>query len=180
MAEIRWHGRGGQGAFTVARLLGLAATMDEGKYAQAFPTFGPERRGAPVMAFTRISDEKILDRSEVANCDYVVVLDETLFGPNVVAGLKEGGYLVVNSPKKAAAFAGKGYKTVTVDATALAIQILGRPITNLAMLGALMAVSDLADLDVIYAAIDKQMAPSLREKNKKLFLTTYNLTKGDE
>ena len=78
MKEIRWHGRGGQGGFTVSRLLGIAAGMFENKHALAFPSFGPERRGAPVLAFTKIDDSKIHDRSEVNQCDYVVVMDETL------------------------------------------------------------------------------------------------------
>jgi len=180
MIEIRWHGRGGQGAFTAARLLGQAVCLDAGKYAQAFPTFGPERRGAPVLAFTRISDSKIFDRSEVESCDYVVVLDETLFGPNVIAGLKEGGMLIVNTPKDASGFAGDGYRTVTVDATALALKVIGRPITNVPMLGALAAVTGLVGIDAVNDAIDAQMAPSLRKKNKQLFLETYNAIKGGE
>ena len=83
MTEIRWHGRGGLGAFTAARLLGCAVSLFEGKYALAFPSFGPERRGAPVFAFTRIDDKAITDRSEVVSCDCAVVLDDTLFGDPV-------------------------------------------------------------------------------------------------
>ena len=77
MVEVRWHGRGGQGAFTAARLLGASAALFEGRHALAFPSFGPERRGAPVLGFTRIDDHKITDRSAVTACDFVVVLDET-------------------------------------------------------------------------------------------------------
>ncbi|MBK5241799.1 2-oxoacid:acceptor oxidoreductase family protein, partial [Clostridium sp.] len=97
MIEVRWHGRGGQGSFTIARLLGMAASVFGGEYAQAFPSFGPERRGAPVLGFTRIDSEKITDRSEVDQCDYVVVLDETLWGPSVLSGLKENAIIIVNT-----------------------------------------------------------------------------------
>ena len=75
MIEVRWHGRGGQGSFTAARLLGLAASVYDERFAQAFPSFGPERRGAPVLGFTRIDDFKITDRSELDVCDYVIVLE---------------------------------------------------------------------------------------------------------
>ena len=78
MKQIRWHGRGGNGAFTAARLLGVAASVFEGKSAQAFPSFGPERRGAPVLGFTRIAEKTITDHSQVYECDCVIVLDETL------------------------------------------------------------------------------------------------------
>lgn len=180
MIEIRWHGRGGQGAFTAARLLGQAVSIYEGKYAQAFPSFGPERRGAPVLAFTRISGDKIFDRSEVENCDYVVVLDDTLYGPAVTEGLKTDGIMVVNSPKQTDAYAAGGFKVVTIDATALALALLGRPITNVPMLGALAAVSGLAGLESMYRAIDSQLPPPIREKNKQLLLKAFNRAKGGE
>lgn len=90
MKEIRWHGRGGNGGFTAARLLGYAASLHCGKYAQAFPSFGPERRGAPVLGFTRIDDAPITDHSQVYSCDCVIVLDETLLEVvNILEGLKE-------------------------------------------------------------------------------------------
>src|SRR5271157_3829712 len=97
LIEIRWHGRGGQGAVTSAELLAKAA-IDEGKYAQAFPAFGPERRGAPVMAFDRVNDlERILVRAEIRQPDMVVVLDPTLLRVvKVTAGLKDKGWLVIN------------------------------------------------------------------------------------
>ena len=102
MVEIRFHGRGGQGAVTSAELAALAA-IEEGKYAQAFPSFGPERRGAPVMAFVRISDKPIVTREKVYTPDYVIVLDPTLLKlVNVEAGLKKGGTIIVNSTKSAA------------------------------------------------------------------------------
>lgn len=179
MIEIRWHGRGGQGAFTAARLLGHAVSIHDGKYAQAFPSFGPERRGAPVLAFTRISDSKIFDRSQVEECDYVVVLDETLYGPSVIKGLKNGGILVVNSKKDALEFAGHGFKVVTIDATELSLEILKRPITNVPMLGALLAASGLTSLEAAYDSIDSQLSPAIREKNKKVLLKAYDSVKEE-
>ena len=105
MTEIRWHGRGGLGAFTAARLLGCAVSLFEGKYALAFPSFGPERRGAPVFAFTRIDDKAITDRSEVVSCDCAVVLDDTLFGDPVKKGLKPGATVIINTTKDKSQFA---------------------------------------------------------------------------
>ena len=174
MTEIRWHGRGGLGAFTAARLLGNAASIYEGKYALAFPSFGPERRGAPVFAFTRIDTSPITDRSEVVECDCAIVLDDTLFGDPVKNGLKPGATVIVNTTKDAGAFAVEGCKVVTVDATGLALEVLGRPITNVPLLGALIAATDMVSLASAEAAIDDQLAPKLREKNKKLLNNSIN------
>lgn len=139
MIEIRWHGRGGQGAVTSIEMLALAA-IEEGKYAQGFPSFGPERRGAPVAAFNRIDDKRIKVRSAIYNPDVVVVLDASLVGlVNVLEGLKPDGTLVVNtvkSPdeiKKELNFKGT---VATVDASQIARKELGVPITNTTMLGA--------------------------------------------
>ena len=99
MVEIRWHGRGGQGAKTASLLLAEAA-FDTGKYIQGFPEYGPERMGAPITAYNRISDEKITIHSNIYEPDYVVVVDETLIASvDVLAGLKEGGAVVINSSK---------------------------------------------------------------------------------
>lgn len=179
MTEVRWHGRGGLGAFTAARLLGNAVSIYEGKYAMAFPTFGPERRGAPVMAFTRIDTKPITDRSEVTECDCAVVLDDTLFGAPVKNGLRPGATVVVNTTRDKSDFAIEGVNVVTVDATGLALEILGRPITNVPLLGALMAATGIADLASAEAAIDDQLAPKLREKNKRLLNRAYQVVRGD-
>lgn len=177
MTEIRWHGRGGLGAFTAARLLGCAVSLYEGKYALAFPSFGPERRGAPVFAFTRIDDKPITDRSEVVECDCAIVLDETLFGEPVRNGLKPGGTVIINTTKDRSEFTVEGCKVVTVDATGLALEILGRPITNVPLLGALIAATGYTTLPSVEAAIDNQLAPKVREKNKKLLNRTYEVVK---
>ena len=158
MTEIRWHGRGGLGAFTAARLLGCAVSLYEGKYALAFPSFGP-------------------DRSEVVECDIAIVLDDTLFGDPVRNGLKPGATVIVNTTRDKAEFAIEGCNVVAVDATGLALEILGRPITNVPLLGALIAATGITSVEAVEAAIDNQLAPKLREKNKKLLKKTYEVVK---
>ena len=169
MIEVRWHGRGGQGSFTVARLLGLAASVYDGKYAQAFPSFGPERRGAPVTGFTRIDAHKITDRSELDVCDYVVVLDETLWGKDVLAGLKKDSLIIVNTTDVKPYAKDLEYKIIGIDATKLALEYLGIPITNTAMLGALVAATGIVEIESCIEAMRDSMSPKLAEKNIKLF-----------
>jgi len=156
MLEIRWHGRGGQGAVTSVEMLALAA-INEGKYAQGFPNFGPERRGAPVTAFTRIDDTRIKVRSGIYHPDVVVVLDASLVNlVNVTEGLRPDGTLIVNttaSPgelKKALAFPGT---VATVDASKIAREELGVPITNTTMLGALIKVVPVVPVDALTAPL---------------------------
>jgi pyruvate ferredoxin oxidoreductase gamma subunit len=129
LIEIRWHGRGGQGAVTSAELLAKAA-IDEGKFAQAFPAFGPERRGAPVVAFDRIDSEKpIRLRAEIREPDIVIVLDPTLLSVvKVTAGLKPGGILIINTRKDFAEIEkdfGKDWKLALVDANTIARECWG-------------------------------------------------------
>ena len=177
MIEIRWHGRGGLGAFTAARLLGCASALHEERYALAFPSFGPERRGAPVFAFTRIDTKPITDRSEVTSCDCAVVLDDTLFGEPVKAGLKPNATVIINTTKPKVQFDLDNCKVVTIDATGLALDILGRPITNVPLLGALAAATGIVKPESVEAAIDEQLAPKNREKNKVLFRKAYRQVK---
>ncbi|KYH34601.1 pyruvate synthase subunit PorC [Clostridium tepidiprofundi DSM 19306] len=178
MVEIRWHGRGGQGGFTAARILGTAAAVYNGKYAQAFPSFGPERRGAPVLGFTRIDDKKITDRSEVYNCDYAIVLDETLMGQAVTNGLKKDSVILINTQNAEKYKQMTNNRIIAIDATSLALEILGRPITNTAMMGALIAVSGVVDIEAAKKAIESNMRPSIAEKNKILIEKAYEITKG--
>lgn len=173
MKEIRWHGRGGQGGFTASRLLGIAAGMFQDKHALAFPSFGPERRGAPVLAFTKIDDKKIHDRSEVITCDYVVVMDETLITPTIIKGVKDSAVFVINSKNPDKYDILKNYTVVAIDATAIAIDILGRPITNTAMYGALVAISGLVSLEAAQNSIRYEMKPSLIDKNIEIVKRTY-------
>ena len=157
MVEIRFHGRGGQGAVTSAELTALAA-IEEGKYAQAFPSFGPERRGAPVMAFVRVSEKPISTREKVYEPDLVVVLDPTLLKiVNVEAGLKEGGIIVLNTNKSVAEIrkeTGIKAKLATVDASTIAMETMKVPITNTTMLGALVKASGVIALEALNGPID--------------------------
>lgn len=178
MIEVRWHGRGGQGSFTVARLLGAISALYEDKYALAFPSFGPERRGAPVLGFTKIDDRKIVDRSEVEACDYVVVLDETLIEESTFSGLKEGAVIIVNTSNPKRYENMTDYKLISIDATSIALDILKRPITNTAMLGALIAVSDIVSLDSAIKGIESEMKPSLVKKNIEVVKKSYEIAKG--
>jgi pyruvate ferredoxin oxidoreductase gamma subunit len=152
MIEIRFHGRGGQGAVTSAELTALAA-IEQGKYAQAFPSFGPERRGAPVMAFVRVSDEPIRTREKIYEPDIVVVLDPTLLDiVNVGAGLKDNGIVVLNTTKSAEEIrelSGISSKLALVDARRIAIETMGIPITNTTLLGAMLKATDLLPLSAL-------------------------------
>jgi pyruvate ferredoxin oxidoreductase gamma subunit len=157
MIEIRWHGRGGQGAVTAVEILALAA-IEEGKYAQGFPSFGPERRGAPVMAFNRIADKPIKVRSGIYQPDVVVVLDPSLLKLEpVTKGLKPGGLLIVNTTKPAEEIRKiLNYKGTlyTVDAAHIAKEVLGVPITNTTMLGAVFQASQALNLDSLKNPIE--------------------------
>lgn len=173
MIEIRWHGRGGQGSFTAAKLLGAAVSLYQGRQALAFPSFGPERRGAPVLAFTKIDDEVIQDRTEIKTCDYIVILDETLFSPGYLGDLKEKGILLLNSANKDLY---KEYpQVVVVDAGKIAKEIIGRPITNTAMLGALAGVSGQVSLDALTRAAERFFSGTLLSKNLQIFERAYAL-----
>ncbi|MBQ9031319.1 MAG: 2-oxoacid:acceptor oxidoreductase family protein [Parasporobacterium sp.] len=161
MIEILWHGRGGQGAFTAARILGTAyVNQGNNAFALAFPSFGPERRGAPIRAFTKLSSSPIGDRSEIKKADYSVFLDETLLTPASLEELKEGGKLIVNTKKHL-----EDSQVICVDGDAIAQEILQLPITNTIMLGALAAVCEHIDLSAIEQAIRESMPLRLQEKN---------------
>jgi len=167
LIEIRWHGRGGQGAVTSAELLARAA-INEGKYAQAFPSFGPERRGAPVLSFVRISNEQIRIRSEITDPDVVVVLDPSLLRMiNVTSGLKDDGTLVINTRKSAKEIKTEFHikqRLATVDATKIAREILGVPITNTTMIGALLKATDVIKLESLVEPV-KERFHRLADRN---------------
>jgi len=171
MCEIIWYGRGGGGAFTAARLLGIAASL-ENRYALAFPTFGPERRGALVLGFTKLDDNKILDRSEISAADFAIVLDETLFSNDIIKSLKPDGTLLINT-KDISKYSSVHKKVTGLDATALALDILKKPIVNTAFLGAFSAISKEVSLQALQSAIEKDMKASLVEKNIELLKTSY-------
>jgi 2-oxoacid:acceptor oxidoreductase gamma subunit (pyruvate/2-ketoisovalerate family) len=176
--EIRWHGRGGQGAWTASELLARAA-IAEGKYIQSFPEFGPERMGAPVTAFTRISNQPIRLHCAVYNPDVVAVLDPTLLkSVNVTDGLAEdGGNLVINTrdkPSQAreeiATYKGKIW---TVPASEISLKILGLAITNTAMLGAVARVTGIVSLETIEKMIKERFRPDVAEKNFAVVKDAY-------
>lgn len=163
MIEIRFHGRGGQGAVTAAEILAKSA-FEDGKYCQAFPFFGAERKGAPVMAFTRINDKPIRRRYQVYNPDYVIVLDETLLeAVDVLSGLKEGGKVIINT-KNDVNF-GENIKSYSIDATGIALDILGVPIVNTVMLGAFAGATGEVTLDSIIKITKETFPGKIGEKN---------------
>jgi pyruvate ferredoxin oxidoreductase gamma subunit len=179
MIEVRWHGRGGQGAVTSVELLAMAA-IDEGKYAQGFPSFGPERRGAPVEAFNRVDSRQIKLRSRIYNPDVAVVLDESLMGlVNVAAGLKPDGILIVNTVRSVAEVRKSiGYKgkIFTVDATGIAWKELGVPITNTTMLGALIKATKVVKLESLKGPVDHRFG-RIAEKNLTALKRAYDEVK---
>ena len=152
MIEMRFHGRGGQGAVTSAELVAMAA-IDIGKYATAFPSFGPERRGAPVVAYARVADEPIRVRAKVYKPDVVIVLDPSLLDiANPAEGLSKDGVLIINTAQDAASirkqvsFEGK---LTLVDASTIAREVIGLPITNTTMVGALIKGTGLMPVDAL-------------------------------
>jgi len=164
IVEVRWHGRGGQGAKTASELL-AAAAFNTGKYVQGFPEYGPERMGAPITAFTRISDEQIRIHSNIYEPDFVVVIDETLLDcVSVTAGLKESGAIVVNTSKSPEEIMPslEGYKgkVCTIDARTISEECIGRNIPNTPMLAAIIRVSGIMTDE----AFIKDMESSLQSK----------------
>lgn len=169
MVEIRFHGRGGQGAVIASKIL-ASALFKEGQYAQAFPAFGAERRGAPVMAFTRVDQKAITRRSMVYEPNHVVVLDEPILDlVDVTAGLKEGGWILINTPKSPSDFPRyKKYRVATVDANRIATENgLGTataPVVNTVILGAFSKATGLVGLKAVLEGI-KEYVPSKPEAN---------------
>ncbi|HOJ52532.1 MAG TPA: pyruvate ferredoxin oxidoreductase subunit gamma [Syntrophales bacterium] len=175
MIEIRWHGRGGQGAVTSVELLALAA-IAEGKYAQGFPSFGPERRGAPVMAFNRVADKPIKIRSGIYEPDVVVVLDPSLMGlVNVLEGLKKEGLLIVNtakSPEEIRKQLNYQGRMATVDATTIAREELGVPIANTTMIGAVIKATGVVSVDAVKEPVEERFG-RLADRNIKAMKRAY-------
>ncbi len=180
--EIRFHGRGGQGAWTASQLLALAA-LSEGKQVQSFPEFGPERMGAPITSYTRISDEKIRIHSNIYAPDVVLVLDSTIMSAvNVLEGLKEGGFLIVNTPKQPDQLRNElnissTFRVGTVPATDLAIRVLGRDIANTAMLGALIKAKPIVSLSSILQVVKERFKGKVGELNAELIKSAYERVK---
>jgi len=165
LTEIRWHGRGGQGAKTAATMVAEVA-LEEGKYSQGFPEYGPERMGAPIRGYTRIASEPIRLHCPITAPDVVVILDATLIGADDLAdGLKPNGAIIVNTPESPAAIRKRlgvrHGKVYTVDATTIAIETIGRPIPNTPMIGALLRVSGFMKLETVFHDIEKKFLKKL-------------------
>ncbi|MCY0868251.1 MAG: 2-oxoacid:acceptor oxidoreductase family protein [Desulfurococcus sp.] len=176
--EIRWHGRGGQGAWTASNLIAMAAAL-EGLYVQSFPAFGAERSGAPMLAFTRISDQPIEYHSMIYEPDVVVVLDHTLLYPDVKQGLKKGGAVVTNYLgnkdmvlKRLGVERGE-YKIIAIPASKLALEILRANITNTAMIGGLLKLGDIIKWESVEKAVRLRFKGSIAEKNIELIRKAY-------
>lgn len=182
--EIRWHGRGGQGAKTAALLL-ADVCFKTGAYVQGFPEYGPERMGAPITAFNRISDKEIRVHSNIYTPDLVVVVDETLLeSVDVTAGLKEEGAIIINTPKSVDEIKPKlkGYngRVFTLDARAISVEALGKYFPNSPMLAAAVAVSNVMEkyefIREMKASYEHKFAkkPEVIEGNMKALTMTYD------
>ena len=178
--EIIWHGRGGQGVVTANEVLAGAA-LKEGKFIKAFPEFGPERMGAPIRAFTRLSDAPIQVHSQVTQPDIVMVLDPTLLKQiDVVGGLKDGGVLIANFTEgkdKLAGLLARKVECHAVNATRIAMEEIGRPTANTAMLGALIKVAEPVTLKAVTEEIQARFAgkfkPEVIAKNVRAVEREY-------
>jgi pyruvate ferredoxin oxidoreductase gamma subunit len=176
---IRLHGRGGQGAVTASRLIATAA-YEEGKYSQAIPMYGTERRGAPLTAFVRIDDKRVRERELVHEPDISIVLDPLIAKQQaVVDNLKPGGLVILNTlddPEDVKL--GGDFKVATVNATTIALETLGRPITNTAILGSFSKVTELVKLESLETAIKKYFSGRLAEINIAAIRRSYKEVKG--
>ena len=185
LVEIVFHGRGGQGAVTAANILVEAALDNRNKGVQAFPFFGAERRGAPVRAFARISEDEIHLRSEIYNPDIVIVLDESIMGlVDVLKGLKKNGKILINTTKKPHDFEfSKIYHVATVDATGIAIKhdilVGGIPVVNTPILGSVPKILDRVTLVSLQKAIKNRWKGDLGERNVQATKAAYELAEVD-
>jgi pyruvate ferredoxin oxidoreductase gamma subunit len=181
MFQVRFHGRGGQGAVTAAEMLSVAA-FKEGRHAQAFPSFGSERTGAPVVSFCRIDDKEIRLREPILEPDALIVQDPTLFKVvDVCQGLKPAGYLLVNSNRalselhidRIAAQLPKRH-VLTVPASELALKHVGRPLPNAALLGAFAALTGLVHMKSVTAAIEEAFSEKIAQANVAAATAAYD------
>ena len=171
--EFIWIGRGGQGAFTAARLLGAAFASKPGMYSLAFPTFGPERRGAPVSAYTKVDKKKIGNRAPSQKADVLIVLDQSLLEHRLLDSLKPGGRLLLNSCDDLS-----DERILCLDAKELSLEVLGRNIPNTVFLGAIAALDNELELSDIELAIKDLMPKKLQAKNIELIKKVYGEVRG--
>ena len=169
MIEIRIHGRGGQGNVVAAYFMAMAA-FEVGQYGQAFPNFGAERRGAPVMAFVRIDDKPIRRRCQVQHPGFLIVQDEALLHvPGVLDGLAEGGGILVNSSQSSDVLSRQvGRDLIALNAGALAKEILGRPLPNTALLAAFLGLTHLMPQEALVKTLSHRFKGDILERNTRL------------
>ncbi len=179
MLEIRWHGRGGQGVWSGSAVLALAA-IKAGKYAQSFPQFGPERGGAPLEGYNRISDRPITLHCSIYEPHMVIVIDPTLlkYPTRILAGIKDGGHLVVNTEEEPQDLRKRlgikhSVKVWAVDATTIALEEIDRPATNTAMLGALIRAVPVVPMERILEAVRERWPGEVGEKNVRAIRRAY-------
>jgi pyruvate ferredoxin oxidoreductase gamma subunit len=180
--QVRIHGRGGQGVVTAAELIAQAA-FDAGRHAQAFPSFGSERTGAPVVAFARISDREIRVREPIMAPDAIIVQDETLLGAlDVFSGLSPAGYVLINSTKSLTELGLKQsdiqkIRSMTVPATQLAMEHLGRPVPNAVLLGAFASLTNVISLESVNKAITARFSSKLAAGNCAAATAAYEFVR---
>ena len=185
MFQIRIHGRGGQGVVTAAEMLSIAA-FEEGRHAQAFPSFGSERTGAPVVAFCRIADQEIRLREPVMAPDALVIQDPTLLHQvDVFSGLKKGGYILINTNKSFEELGLADYvrdwpadRLLTVSATDIARKHVGRPVPNVPLLGGFAAASGLIQLESVIKAIRSKFVGKIAEGNIAAATEAFNTVRA--
>ncbi|HEY5586922.1 MAG TPA: 2-oxoacid:acceptor oxidoreductase family protein [Ruminiclostridium sp.] len=173
MTEITFLGRGGQGAFTSSRILGAAASLFENKFALSFPSFGPERRGAPVYAYTKIDNNIIRNRSQCEQSDFIVVLDDSLYSDSLLSKLKPQGKIILNTSHY-----NKCEYIVGFNANQVAQEYLGVPIANTAMLALLVAHTNIVSKVNLLSAIDYDMPSRIATKNKNLVEYIFKYAEG--
>jgi len=180
--EIRWHGRGGQGAKTAALLFAESA-IEEGKHGQGFPDYGPERMGAPMRGYTRIDEKPIRIHSQITNPEIVAVLDQTLLDiVDVAEGMPDNGTLIINTSRQPAELRKqlnlKGRKICTVDATKISLETLGKDIPNTVMIGAILKATEVLEIKTLIHNIEKKFLKkynkAVAEANVKAINRAYN------
>jgi len=178
MKEIRFHGRGGQGAVLAARMLAISCVR-EGKCVASFPMYGFERRGAPVVAFTRFDDKVIREKTQIYNPDCLVVIDPTLITlPTLFAGLKPDGVLILNSPRGFDRQPDKNLKLAgVVDATKIAVEEVGRDVPNTCLLGAFAAVTGWVGLESVKLSVAEYFSGEVLKKNLRCVERGYSEAK---
>ena len=178
MFQIRIHGRGGQGVVTAAEMLSIAAFL-EGKDAQAFPSFGSERMGAPVVAFCRISEKEIRSREPILNPDAVIIQDKTVIeSARAFDGIVDNGFVLINSPSDVETDLNNA-RVKCIGATEIALEQVGRPIPNAVLLGSFAALTGVIKIDSVIKAINTKFSGKIAEKNVKAAQVAYERTLGE-